>query len=152
MIYQPEKFELPFRSIDDLTISVMPTGSMYTCNPPVTNTDIDYLVLTHNLDECGCRLDKYNFDNCFEDWVSKSNTDPAKLDESGYAVELENGARFSAWRRGNLNLIVTDDVTLYMRSVAATLLAKHLNLKHKHDRVNLFRCIKFAEKYEGPLP
>ena len=150
----PTIHKLPFRSIEDLTISTFRTGSSFTCNPPVEDTDVDYLVLTGRgkLDECGCRLDKYAFRNCFEDWVSKQDTDPAVLDESDYAVELENGVRFSAWRRGNLNLIVTDDVTLYMRSVAATLLAKELNLMHKHDRINLFRCIKFAEEYEGPLP
>lgn len=148
------RHELPFRSIDDLVISVHRTGSSFTCDPPVLDTDDDYLVLIEpgRLEEAGCRLDKYAFTNCFDDWVDKEDTDDATLSESGYSVETAAGARFSAWRRGKVNLIVTDDIPFYLRSVGATLLAKELNLQHKHQRIDLFRCLKFGNVYEGPLP
>lgn len=153
---------LPFRSIDDLTVSVYKTGSSVICDPPVLDTDTDYLVLVEDdrLDECGARLQKYRWDNCFTDWASKQDTDPVKPCEDQYTVETETGVRFQAWRKGKDNLIVTDDLTFYLRSVGATLLAKELNLQSKGDRTALFRCIKYGDsevtgeyaKYMGPLP
>lgn len=145
------KHELPFRYLDFLTASVFKTGSSFTCDPPVLNTDEDYLVYVNVLDYAGYKLRQNGWKNCFEEWQNKEDTDPAK-ETDGYSVEDTFGARFQAWRLGKMNVILTDDVALYLRSVGATLVAKHLNLQDKAARIALFRCIKYGQEYSGELP
>lgn len=125
------------------------SGSRVICDPPVLDTDVDYLVLVEDLDVAGAYFHAYQWHNCLENWLDKGDKDKGALDSSGYAVELECGARFQAWRQGEINVILTDDETLHLRSVAATLLAKQLNLQTKAERIKLFRCIKFGEEYAG---
>lgn len=127
----------------------MQSGSRVICDPPVMDTDVDYLVLVDDLDVAGAFFHAYDWHNCLENWLDKEDKDKGAMDASGYAVELECGARFQAWRQGEVNVILTDDETLHMRSVAATLLAKQLNLQSKEERIKLFRCIKFGEAYGG---
>lgn len=140
-----------FRSFEDLIVSIQRTGSSFTCEPAVMDTDMDYLVYVNSLDECGARLQKYGWANCFEEWKDKSDTDPAEQCDP-YSVEDKFGARFQAWRKGAYNLIVTDDTALYLRSVGATLVCKQMNLMGKADRIALFRAIKYGEPYTGRLP
>ena len=128
-------------------IDVAVTGSSYTCDPPVTTTDRDYLVLVDNLDTAGCDLKDAGWVNCLKDWEERADTDPGTRCDD-YSIEIEGGARFQAWRLGELNVIVTDDVALHTRSRAATELCKALNLTEKADRIALFRCVKFGEHFE----
>lgn len=132
-------------------LHVYKTGSSVICNPPVLDTDEDYLVLVDNLEEAGFWFQPHGWTNCFDDWSNKQDSDPG-IDVDGYTIELTTGARFQAWRREKENIIVTDDRTLHIQSVAATLLAKELNLTDKAQRIALFRAIKFGEEYTGPLP
>lgn len=125
------------------------SGSRVICDPPVLDTDEDHLYLVSDLDHAGQWFGAMGWDNCLADWIDKQERDPGSRDATGYAVELESGARFQAWRRGEVNVIITDDETLHLRSVAATLLATRLNLRAKEERIKLFRCIKFGEVYGG---
>lgn len=121
------------------------SGSSVICDPPVLNTDRDYFMLVDNLDGAGTAFYQRGWRNCFEDWLSKSDTDPAKLSDDGYSVEIEGGSRFQAWRMLDENVIVTDDEALHLRNVGATYVAKALNLQRKEDRISLFRCMKYGE-------
>ena len=133
-----------------LLLDCAPTGSRVICCPAVLNTDADFLVLVTELNAAGAFFLCEGWSNCFEAWKEKDNTDPREQQDS-YTVELEGGARFQAWRRGEVNVILTDDVALHMRSRAATLLAQQLALNDKDERISLFRCIKFGETYTGRL-
>ena len=122
-------------------LSAHQTGSRYTVMPAVLDTDEDWLVLVEDLKATAKEMDD---DFVLNPWS------PCLPQE--YNSEAETSWRFRAWRRGEVNLIVTDDRTMYLRSVAATLLAAKLNLKTKEERVELFRAIKFGDKHEGRLP
>lgn len=132
-------------------LSAHPTGSRFTVEPPVLDTDDDMLVLVKDLDVATREL-------------IESNDFAPDLDGK-YEIDKGWRWRFRSFRGPNkLNLIVTDDITMYLRSVGATLLAKQLNLKDKEQRIALFRELRFGgwsedddnifdiSHYEGPLP
>ena len=138
-------------------LSAHPTGSRYTVRPAVLTTDDDWLVLVEDLAAAEkVANESANWEPC------AGVAGPKTLGiETDYSAEAGYW-RFSAWRWGSVNLIVTDDKTMYLRSVAATLLAAKLNLQNKEERIALFREIKFgftgsdssfeAEHYTGRLP
>jgi len=102
------------------------TGSSYICNPPVIDTDIDYVVLVYDkceaLSELAASL-----------WNVQSDDDYPENDD------------FCSVRKGNVNLIVTECDQFYGRFVAATEISKKLNLTNKPDRINLFRSVLYGE-------
>jgi hypothetical protein len=52
---------------------------------------------------------------------------------------------FNSWRGPNAqNLIVTDDLEWHRRFVAATSIAKRLNLMAKADRIALFQAVLYG--------
>jgi len=130
-------------------LSAHPTGSRYTVMPAVLNTDDDWLVLVEDLDDANAKLEAAGWVPCL------GTSDP-------YELEVQMGLRFRAWRSGAMNLIVSDDRTYYLRSVAATLLCAKLNVRNKDERIALFREIKMGDccgigapqfqAYTGPLP
>ena len=132
-------------------VSIHRSGSSFTVDPPVLDTDRDYLLLVDDLEAtndlliCSCQ-----WTNCFKDFLSKEDKDNATAVDN-YTVEIEGGARFSAWRKGPVNIIVTADPTLYIRSVAATWLCKAFNVKDKKDRIALFRAVKYGEDFDVRL-
>lgn len=106
-------------------ISYQRTGSNYTCNPPVLDTDIDYIVLVSDYGKVASFLLESGFVSC---------------------TELEyDGNMFYAFRKGQLNLIITWQGVFYERFCAATMLAKYRNLLDKDDRVDLFNTILYGE-------
>ena len=98
------------------------TGSSYICNPPVTNTDIDFVIYSQDWDKLHNWCEQNAFKTNFEDY------------------ELEE---FRSYKRGIINLIVTNDATFYKRFVKATELAKKLNLLDKQQRVDLFDFVMY---------
>lgn len=102
-------------------VDIAPTGSYYICNPPVTNTDLDFIVL----------IEQGTLDAAYTELTTK-----------GWVF---NGSRVSGnpsyWfsvMRGKMNLIVTDNALYYERFLEATEEAKRLNLTNKKDRMALF--------------
>lgn len=115
----------PFKYLnipDNLCQEVAPTGSSYICNPPVLNTDIDFVILSADWDKLHDWCEQNAFKTNFED----------------YAIE-----EFRSYKRGPINLIVTDDPTWYKRFAKATNLAKQLNLLDKQQRVDLFDFVMY---------
>jgi len=107
------------------------TGSNWTCDPPVTDTDIDYICLVDNTNDfmetaIGAAPGGYA-------QGSFRHTDPRLL----------RSIRFE-----NINFIVTDTSEFYRRFVAATSVAKLLNLQAKADRIALFQAVLYGNAVE----
>lgn len=100
------------------------TGSSIICNPPVTDTDIDFCILVESVEKTSALL-------CQKGWTVCGN---ASYDNES--------STFQALRKAKLNYILVENKQEYDRWEAAMLLAKHRNLTEKADRVALFRTIK----------
>ena len=106
------------------------TGSSYICDPPVLNTDVDYIIYTETQTE----LFYYLVDT---GWSLCGN------------AEYEGQGEFTAYRKGKFNYIITSNLVYYLRYCAATELAKKLNLLNKADRVELFNWIVTGRQNYG---
>ena len=102
-----------------------PTGSNYICNPPVDNTDIDYMVLLPKDNKTLVQLNLYGkqWEHCGENYGE------------------DDKSNFMAFRKGKYNLILTDNPLYFQLFRDATTLAKKLNLLEKQQRVALFKYV-----------
>lgn len=118
-------------------LKVIQIGSSVTCSPPPENGDIDYLIYVAN---------------------SQLNNVEITLRSLGFVLEGDefyDFAIFRSWRKGNINCIVAEDLKWVQRFVAASFIAKKLNLQQKKHRVSICRFIidgladeSFLEVYE----
>ncbi len=108
------------------------TGSYYICNPPVTTTDIDVLILTENHEDIYKIFVGYGI-------VCTSI-------EADSILKAEYPKDFVCYRYEQYNFIVTDDPTFYIRFAAATEYCKHLNIQDKTDRINIFKVVLHDEQ------
>lgn len=113
----------------ELWKGIYQTGSSVICDPPVEDTDIDFIICTEKED----KLYKFLMDNDFK--LSNAS-------EEEYDLESEG---FSCYRKGNINLIVTENKQWYDKWVLATKVAKKLNLLKKDNRITLFKAILYGE-------
>lgn len=103
------------------------TGSRYICNPPVMDTDEDFV--------------------CFH--PSRLQT-LSHMHESGWTWTNNSGGHykdmgdFLTFRKDHYNLIVADNSDFFDLFVAATNVAKIRNILDKQDRINLFQCILYG--------
>ncbi len=102
-----------------------PTGSNYICNPPVTNTDVDEMFLVDDLQEVNFQLTGLGWTKC-------------GLEEETYQ---DKPSHWAAYRKENMNALLTTNLKYFMDFFKATEEAKHLNLLNKEDRVALFQKI-----------
>lgn len=109
-----------FVEYDGLVIAYHETGSIYICNPPVTNTDFDVVVLVSDAGK-------------YHDFLS----------ESGWVVGgfADKKSAFTSYKKYYYNLIVTNSPSWYTKFCAATELAKAMNLTNKEDRITLFNTV-----------
>lgn len=104
-------------------LKLHPTGSRYICDPPVMNTDIDFIVL---VGEMAIAV----LDLVSAGWKRPNNGE-------GYGDK----SYLTTFRRGEYNLIVMTDRKKFDKWVKATEEAKKKNLTKKEDRVALFESI-----------
>lgn len=111
---------------------VSPVGSRFTCEPAPTDTDTDILCLifennwvmfTERMSMLGMQVDGSEIS-------SVNHSDP------------EN--EFRSYKFGNINLICTPSRRFYSKFLAATSVAKHLNLLSKQDRIVLFQAVLYG--------
>ena len=95
-----------------------PTGSSYICNPPVLDTDIDQMFLVDDLEKVSKILEKLGWKRC--------------------GKEEYNVDKWVAYRKDNLNALLTDNLDYFNKFLQATEEAKKLNLLDKKDRIALF--------------
>ena len=110
-------------------------GSRVTCNPAPTDTDQDVLILVADAD-------------AFRQHVYESDY----LMDGSFVLDAESPLdgydRFSSYSKGDINLIVTQDNKFYDRFMAATSVAKRLNLLDKADRIALFQAVLYGNRCE----
>ena len=111
---------------EDLWNNIIPTGSNYICDPPTTNTDIDFVIYTKKERELCLFLENRGF-------LTNYNDDYLGIEEG----------LFISYKKENLNLLLINDYPFFIRWVKATKLAKELNLLKKEDRIKLFRGILY---------
>lgn len=112
----------------ELWDGIYQTGSSVICDPPVLDTDIDYIVYTNE----ELKLRRFLLFEGF--YTSCADKNEYQLGDEGFAC----------YRKDNINLIVTNDNDFYVRWVLATKTAKRLNLLKKKDRITLFQAILYG--------
>lgn len=105
--------------------TVFRTGSSVICNPPVVDTDEDYMFLTEDVDKFKEHLVKNGWDVC--------GAEEYPTNEDSY--------NWVALRKGKLNYLLTSDDEYYDKFREATHLATKLNLLQKEQRVALFHYV-----------
>ena len=107
-------------------------GSSVTCDPPVLNTDLDYLILA---------VDWQPFlgEAVRENWEFSSYWDSHDVLDA-----LANGD-FISLRKGQLNIILTACVAFRKKFLLATKLAKQFNLLKKADSIALFQAVLYGK-------
>lgn len=110
---------------ENLWTNIYHTGSSIICNPPVLDTDIDYVIYTKSKGLIPWLISK--------GFISASSEDYS-MNEDGL---------FTSLRKDKLNLIIVQEYRFYLRWVRATELAKKLNLKEKQQRIDLFSHILY---------
>ena len=106
-------------------------GSRVTCDPPVMDTDRDVLCVVKD----------------WREFLNAATHDGFSVGGSVPANELEQRKEqtlFTSMKRGEDNLIVTDDAVFAKRFLVATRLAKRLNLRLKADRLALFQAVLYG--------
>lgn len=114
---------------NELWKGIYQTGSSVICNPPVLDTDVDFVISTTE----ETKLHKFLISKGFEQSCE---------DEEEYDMTSEG---FTCYRKSNVNLIVTTNYNWYLKWVEATKLAKKLNLLQKEQRITLFKYILYGE-------
>lgn len=122
--------------LDSNFLYSVPVGSRVTCNPAPTDTDADYLCMLHpkHHDNSGG-----NFDHLMSQagWRlgGSQPTDEGAVDPHSV---------FWSYTKGEVNLIVTKSPIFFSRFMAATSVAKRLNLMVKADRIALFQAVLYG--------
>lgn len=112
-------------------------GSRVTCDPAPTDTDQDVLVLTTAElwdTSLGAELGLTGFD--------KGGSDCGNQVDYLSQVPLS----FQSFTKDDLNLIITFDPEFFRRFMAATAVAKSLNLMGKDERVMLFQAVLYGNE------
>lgn len=109
-------------------------GSSVTCNPPVENTDIDFLVWSDLLEVSN-----------IEDFLSRNGFHANIYDYGCKNDDSFEDAQFISYRREEINVIIACNAGFAHKFYSATRLATKLNLLQKKDRVTLFHHILYGD-------
>lgn len=118
-------------SLGILLQDITAVGSRVTCSPPPVDTDEDWLVLVRS--------------------------DPAEaMREAGYSQDGSpdfytgnDRGGFRSWRKGDVNIVTTEEFQFYDLFVTATMLAKRFNLMNKGDRIALFQAVLYGVRWHN---
>ena len=113
-----------------LNRGIIPTGSSVICNPPVLDTDRDYICCVSSLKEAKVILEGVGF---------KTSTQDAE------EYDIQEDGLFECYRKDNINFILTGDFHFYLKWCRATELATKLNLLDKEQRITLFKYVLYDE-------
>jgi len=128
MIVQDLSLNLLPQSISKLCMQIEPVGSRVTCQPAPTDTDNDMLVL----------VEKSNWETFY------SLLQEEGFDDGGGSGEFV----FASFVKDEINVIATYDAMFFKKFMAATSIAKRLNLLHKNDRIALFQAVLYGNACE----
>ena len=124
-----------------LALGLEPVGSRVTCDPPVLNTDEDYLVLVapEAMPDVHMALLRAEFA------LDGSNTADA-------VSTVPEEDRFQSFSNDTVNIILTRSPKFFRRFMAATYVARRLNLRVKGDRIALFQAVLYGNADSGGGP
>lgn len=105
--------------------SIHPTGSRYVCSPPVMFTDIDFLIYTEVSIAGVLILTGYK---------------ESEITDKYNGLTLTGD--FQAWRKGNINLIVTSSRKYAETFHTATHICKLHNVRVKFDRIIVHETLR----------
>lgn len=111
-------------------ISYDAVGSRVTCNPAPVGTDEDFLAYVTNMGAACKAMQDLGF-------VTTTDSEYEGMSESN----------FVSWRRGDTNIIVTPDGSFVDAFLAASHIAKRLNLLNKPDRIALFQAVLYRRQW-----
>lgn len=117
--------------------SITPVGSRVTCNPAPTDTDKDWLVLVDKAEEFK-----------LWEWLSNSQWEIGGSLPDDMKQYINPDDVFYSFTLGVDNIIMTTSAVFHKRFLAATSIAKHLNLLSKNDRIALFQAVLYGNAYE----
>ena len=135
--------------VENECIAFICTGSSIICNPPVLNTDFDFvLLMTEEKYLAAITL----FEGMGFVLPEKGGTIEADEQYQAEIAEIRKHAtagkplylQFFTMRRDNVNIIVTCCHTLFKRWWNATVWATTLNLQSKKDRRDFFMLVKYG--------
>ena len=136
--------------VENECITFICTGSSIICNPPVLDTDFDFVLLLTEEDYKNGAVDKFSAMG----FTLPEHSDDKDKDEQYLAemAEIQKHAtagkplylQFFTMRRDNVNIIVTCCHTLFKRWWNATVWATTLNLQSKKDRRDFFMLVKYG--------
>lgn len=127
--------------IQGAVLKAMLCGSRVTCNPAPTGTDQDVIALVKDIE---ATANNHFTGKALKDYCNEI-ADP--LHAAGFVCggSGDGDDEFESWTKGDINLILTADVEFYNRFVAATTVARRLNILEKEDRKALFRAVLYSE-------
>lgn len=134
----PELKQFYIDAVTALAIHITPVGSRVTCNPPPIDTDEDHLILLEDNTDKWRQLCEWLFEN---GWTRGGSL------EAG-VIEINKDDKFESWTFDELNFIITCSEIFYHRFMAATHVAKRLNLMDKPDRIALFQAVLYANQVD----
>jgi hypothetical protein len=120
--------------------NVVFVGSRVTCNPPPTDTDIDILVFASDAEKLSLMMAFRGF----QAHLCASKVEDLSNSANQTVFDGTQSSPFVSLRRGEVNLIVTDQTRFFRRFLAATSVAKKLNLLSKPDRIDLFQAVLYG--------
>jgi len=138
--------EFSHLGIDTFYLTITPTGSRFNCDPPVMNTDQDYLIYTP------CDISQ----ELIAAGYTKTTIDPADLQQmkSTQSIPKKGGnadETFESWRRDDINLIVTLSSEFYHKHKVAGYVCKAMNVRDKDHRIMIYHAVMYGE-FDGPIP
>lgn len=123
------------RDFKSMCLRFEPVGSRVTCDPAPTDTDEDFLVLvtpeTFADFELALCLQGFEFGG-------------SRIHAGGCLLGDESS--FQSYTLGAENVIVTASEAFFNRFMAATSVAKRLNLLDKSDRIALFQAVLYGSE------
>ena len=105
------------------------TGSRYTCDPAPMDTDEDWIVYVESFSK-------------FQGWAINAGFE--KTTPEDHEAYGSGEVEFKTYRRGEMNLIVTEDRQFYDDWMLATCVCRELNLLEKADRIRVFQGILYG--------
>jgi hypothetical protein len=113
-------------------------GSYYVCNPPSTNTDVDFFIRVARLKEFEVLLEEIGFKQI--ESIGLDSSRPTWGDS-------DPDRRFSSYKMGIFNLVATESEVFSVRHNAATSICKKLNLLDKKDRIMVYQAVLYGKAY-----
>lgn len=144
--------DLPLALLAPYARSVTAVGSRVTCDPAPTDTDADYLVLVMPFDHLPLEQGLPAMDQRVFEMHNALTGDGWELggsrpDNDSHGALTELGS-FNSYTKGEINLIITADHAFHRAFLAATVVAKHLNLQDKADRIKLFQAVLYGNSVD----